>query len=854
MSHRPPPRPRRTPEELQDLVALTATPGLFASYVSGGRWVMAPHLAYLDKIITDGIAGRGSKRLIVSMPPRHGKALAVDTPIPIPGGWTTIGELSPGDDVFDEAGQICRVVGKTPVWKDRPVYRVTTDCGDEIIADAEHEWVVRLDRKFGAISTRTTKFLAERTCDRAPMIAAQGSLDLPYVDLPMDPYILGVWLGDGTATNGSITTADPEIVEAIRATEGEVAEWKSVSRGRAASYRPGPSLRSPNVRAGDTFQGRLRAMGLLGNKHIPAEYMRASADQRLSLLQGLIDTDGHVAPDGQVEFCNVNELLAKQVRELVYSLGHKASMIAGRSMLNGVDHGPKYRVMFYMKDAARLPRKAARTRDGLRAFRRYITVEPAGIADTVCIQVDSPNHMFLCGRSMLPTHNSWYLSRYLPAWFLGTYPDRSVMLAGYGAKFAKVWGARALAELSSNADLFDLIVPPKQSAEHWTIPGREGSMWTSGVGGSMTGRGADLLIIDDPIKNQEEADSEAYRESTWQWWMTTARSRLEPNGMILIVLTRWHEDDLAGRILSGKYVSQDDAAWADKWDVVSLPALAEANDPLSRRPGDPLWPQRYSERALRAIKGGITPRAWAALYQQNPQPLEGGLFARDDWRTVYALPDLEYVHNWVRYWDKAGTPGAGDFSAGVLMCEWQGTFFVVDVVRGQWSASQREAVIRSTAHRDRTMYGQAVETWVEQEPGSGGKESAESSVKNLAGFIVYAERVTGEKAVRAGPLASQVQMHNVAILNAPWNEAFLLEMQGFPNWKNDDQVDGASGAFNKLCAKTFPALQTEAIVAERREVERPDESGGRFGVSSRSAGSPRFGIGGGSGARVFRRQ
>lgn len=459
--------------------------------------------------------------------------------------------------------------------------------------------------------------------------------------------------------------------------------------------------------------------------------------------------------------------------------------------------------------------------------------------------------------SMPPRHGkSYFTSRYLPAWYLGTYPDRSVMLAGYGAKFARVWGARALQELSNNAHLFDLIVPPKQSAEHWTVPGREGSMWTSGVGGSMTGRGADLLIIDDPIKNQEEADSEVYRENIWQWWMTTARTRLEPGGMILIILTRWHEDDLAGRILSGKYVSQDDLQYADKWDVVSFPALAERDgDALGRATGDALWPARYSIRTLRALKGGTSPRVWSAMYQQNPQPLEGGMFKRDDFRIVFALPNLEYVHNFVRYWDKASVEGAGDFSAGVLMCEFQGSFYVVDVVRGQWSVSQREQIIKATAALDRIKYGNAVETWIEQEPGSGGKESAEATAKNLAGFIVFIDRVTGEKPVRAGPLASQVQMQNVNLLHAPWNEAFIVEAAGFPYGANDDQVDAAGGAFNKLAAKTFPSLQPSAITAARHDIAKPDEDGLRYGLSQQASGSTRIFAGAPpSSARVFRRQ
>jgi predicted phage terminase large subunit-like protein len=461
--------------------------------------------------------------------------------------------------------------------------------------------------------------------------------------------------------------------------------------------------------------------------------------------------------------------------------------------------------------------------------------------------------------NMPPRHGkSWLTSKYLPAWYLGTFPDRRVMLSGYGKVFGKVWGAAALHELSTNAELFELLVPPRQNPMHWEIPGRLGGMWTSSVGGAMTGLGADLLIIDDPIKHAKEADSETYRESIWNWWQTTARTRLEPGGVIIIVLTRWHEDDLAGRILSGRFVSQEDAAFADKWHVVSFPALAEKRDELGREVGDALWPERYSVPMLRQIKGGTTPRVWQAMYQQNPQPLEGGMLSRGDWRIVYTLPDLEYVHNWVRYWDKAGTEDAGDFSAGVLMCEFRGAFYVVDVQRGQWGAAKREAIILATAHRDRAAYGQSVETWVEQEPGSSGKESAENTAKNLAGFIVFIDKVTGEKVVRAGPLATQQQMNNVFLLHAPWNEAFIVEAAGFPHGTHDDQVDAAGGAFNKLAAKTFPDLASSAITAVRPDIPKPDEvePGARYGVSGRSAGGTRIFSGARAAreARIFRKQ
>jgi len=305
---------------------------------------------------------------MIFMPPRHGKALAVDTPIPTPAGWREIGSLAAGDEVFDETGSVCRVTAVSSVWRDRPVYRVETDDGHSVVADAEHEWLVRLCRKRPVFKVKTTGYLAARSSRRAPLVAAHGALDLPAVALPIDPYVLGVWLGDGCSSHATIT-ADDDDAAVIRA-EIERRGYKTSDRATAKTF---------GVLG---LSAQLRGCGLLRNKHVPAQYMRAAETQRRDLLRGLIDTDGHVAPDGQVEFCGIDRSVCEAAREIVHSLGYKASLIEGRATLNGRDCGPKYRVMFYMPDAAHLPRKAERMREPARRD-RYLTVKAAGRADTV---------------------------------------------------------------------------------------------------------------------------------------------------------------------------------------------------------------------------------------------------------------------------------------------------------------------------------------------------------------------------------------------------------------------------------------------------------------------------------------
>jgi predicted phage terminase large subunit-like protein len=305
-----------------------------------------------------------------------------------------------------------------------------------------------------------------------------------------------------------------------------------------------------------------------------------------------------------------------------------------------------------------------------------------------------------------------------------------------------------------------------------------------GVGAGVTGYGGDLIVIDDPIRSRDDASSLVYRDRVWDWYTNDLYTRLEPGGSVILIMTRWHEDDLAGRILA----SPD----SPNWTVISLPAEAEEDDPLGRQLGEPLWPERYDSAALaeRRMVLGID---YSALYQQRPLPREGEMFKRAWFEIVDAIPVGARL---VRYWDKAGTAGGGAYTAGVLAAFHAGITYIVDVVRGQWGTGDREATIRQTTELDKAR-GHVV-TWIEQEPGSGGKESAEATIRNLAGFAVYADRVTGSKEIRAEPLAAQAMAGNVKIVRGPWNAGFIDELTSFPSGVRRDQVDAASGAFNKL--------------------------------------------------------
>ena len=219
--------------------------------------------------------------------------------------------------------------------------------------------------------------------------------------------------------------------------------------------------------------------------------------------------------------------------------------------------------------------------------------------------------------SMPPRHGkSEMLSHWTPVSFLANWPWKSVGLASYAADFAGTWGRKARDSVVENQVQMGLRVRDDlNKASQWQLTAG-GGMMTAGVGGPFTGYGFDLLIPDDPIKNRQEADSITMRNHLWEWWRSTARTRLEPGGSVIIVATRWHEDDLIGRLLSDEFLEGEVAS--DRWEHIRLPALAEPGDPLGREEDAPLWPERHDATALAAARVDIGPQDWPGLYQQRP--------------------------------------------------------------------------------------------------------------------------------------------------------------------------------------------------------------------------------------------
>lgn len=343
---------------------------------------------------------------------RFGKALDLDTPILTTCGWKTIGTVEVGDIVFDEQGHQTTIQYVSPVFHDRTCYEVVFSDGHTVVADAAHEWVTE-DKSYRKNTARTPhtsctmKKVTTEQIRETLMHGKENNHSIPVAGpiqhdekvLPLDPYLLGVWLGDGSTNSCELTTTDFEIVQAFE-DAGYPCHLIKDRRGDATRYTI------------TGLRGTLVALGVLGNKHIPDIYLRGSVEQRLALVQGLMDTDGTVSKKGHCDFTVVDRRLAEQFFELVQSLGIKASLITGDAKINGRIVGEKYRVTFTTTlPVVRLVQKKTRlpTETKSDVGRRFIVaVNPVASRPVRCIMVDSPSHLFCVTDGMIATHNTRY--------------------------------------------------------------------------------------------------------------------------------------------------------------------------------------------------------------------------------------------------------------------------------------------------------------------------------------------------------------------------------------------------------------------------------------------------------------
>jgi predicted phage terminase large subunit-like protein len=438
-----------------------------------------------------------------------------------------------------------------------------------------------------------------------------------------------------------------------------------------------------------------------------------------------------------------------------------------------------------------------------------ITDAVLGIAPRVIVEIPVRH-----GKSELGSH-------WAPVWFLERHPDRAIILTSYEAGFAAHWGRRVRDTIDEHADQLSVRLKSSSKAANRWHTTKGGGMITAGVGGPVTGYGANLLLIDDPFKNAAEAESPVRRAHVWDWFRSTAYTRVEPGGAIVILMARWHEDDLVGRLLR-----QQEEEGGEPWRVVRMPALADSpDDPLGRRHdlpcpwcdgdrtlgsrtchgcggagivGEALWPERRDRSGLLDIKSTVGSYYFNALYQQRPSAPEGAILKRADWKRYKVLP--YHLDEIIASWDftfgdsdsrKPKKDNESSWTVGMVWARAGADYYAVDLWRGKVDYAEAKQAMQAFSAK----HPGAVKKLVENK--ANGPAILSDLRHVLPGMVPTEPGRLGSKVARARAASAPLEAGNVHLPEgAAWAHDFIEEAAAFPNGENDDQVDAYSQAIN----------------------------------------------------------
>lgn len=407
--------------------------------------------------------------------------------------------------------------------------------------------------------------------------------------------------------------------------------------------------------------------------------------------------------------------------------------------------------------------------------------------------------------SLPPRHGkSELITKYTSIWALEHFPHWNTILATYGSELSTDFGREIRDIIQANEDQLTVRIRQDSSrAARWKTE-KGGGMAAVGIGGPITGRGANILLIDDYIKEIKEALSKTHKEQLYEWWKTVARTRVEPGGSVIIIATRWAQDDLIGRIIADDVDRQ-------RWTYIRIPAIAEGGlikgepDFLGRYAGEALFSERYDIDALNELKDEMGSFFFNALFQQDPRADDNAL-ADAKWLKISdILPEMAHAHK-ARIWDLAATADGGDWTVGLHMAHLQSInhTYITNVIRRRLSSDGVLSLMRQTAIAD----GVDTQIYVEQEPGSSGKMAIEH-IKNvvLPEFNVIEVPSSDGKIVRAQPFLAACEAGRVSLVKANWNDEYIKEFGMFPGGPHDDQMDTSSVGYMKLAGrKTYSAV------------------------------------------------
>lgn len=559
-----------------------------------------------------------SRNLMVNMPPGYGKAIDVKTPILTRTGWATAGDINVGDEIVGSNGWT-RVTGVFPqgILAAKEVFFSN---GGSVICNDEHLWAVR-DRYTAKDKIKTTADIEDTLLEadgrkhwKIPLVKGNYGKVLPTID----PYLLGCWLGDGSSYGAKLTSMDEDIVQAFRDKGHDMVLYEN--RGKASEYGI----------TGNGFQRWLRLNGQLKNKHIPEEAYRWSKQNRLALLQGLMDTDGTCSKNGSPSFCNKNKNIIKGVCYLVSSLGGTYTLYHFAQKYTTISIRLPDNLLLF-----RLKRKQERVAKGIKCSpRRFIAnILPAKECEMVCFTVDAEDKLFAVGNSLLLTHNS-EICKHFVAWCFAHYPDCNFLYVSHGFDLATVHtsGIKDIMMLPEYQRLFEVKIKTDASAKDYFKTEAGGCVAAFGSTGGITGYNSGLpgvtrfsggTIMDD-LHKPDEVHSDTMRGAVWNTYLQTIsgrrRSEIVPQLAIGHLL---HEDDALSKMIKG-----DDG---EKWERVVIKELSDN--------GFPRYPEIRGIDFIRNLEE-CNNYVYHSQHQQNPQPPGGSLFKEEFFVILAEEPNI----------------------------------------------------------------------------------------------------------------------------------------------------------------------------------------------------------------------
>jgi len=560
------------------------------------------------------------KQVVVMSHPESGKALALDTEIPTPDGWTTMYELRAGDRVFGGDGKPCTVTMATPIQLERRVYEVEFEDGSILKADTDHRWLVRKRQAFGTRVVTTGEMLDRLTETDGHFVwsvPCAAAVEYPRRRLLLDPYVLGAWLGNGSTADASLHFYEPDRFV-----------WDE-SVAMVGGRQPRRDTRKPHVLRGTLgattghVRSRLVRLGVLGDKHIPFQYLQASVADRRALLAGLLDTDGSVSRasggSSRIELTFCNERLATDSLELIRSLGFRATMAESDAVIAGRVVGRRWRINFTAREPVfRLPRKLVGQQLGGSTrthWKHIVAIREIPSVAVKCIAVDSADHTYLAGRAYTVTHNTTNIAVGRVLWELGRNPNLRVMLL-YNAEDSAAKTLGAIKRYIETSRELQQVFPLLKRGSIWkddqifiqrSAFDRNPSVVAVGynsrrIGGSRV----DLLIIDDLLDAIVTA-TEAQRRKLSSWVKNTVMTRLSTNALVAFLTNAWHPRDLAHELIKER-----------GWHLICRPI----RDP----DGSISWPTRWTERRLKQKRKDLGPLEYARSFECNPRDDEARVF------------------------------------------------------------------------------------------------------------------------------------------------------------------------------------------------------------------------------------